>query len=619
MREWYRRFALISFSLLILNSTLVSSTVSADGEVDNWPDSDALLSIELLSWTANQTEEWDNNNGAPDPQFRICIEADGVNVDCINTPTWDEQWTLVNPWNVTIDIPDNSNILNITIECKDNDALNDDECDMNSVHDEWKLFAEYNWSATPVFSVSGNGDGDGNGTWKNAASEWRFSITSDTDGDGYSDQIDAFPTDSTQWEDHDGDNHGDNPEGNSSDAFPDDPSQWEDSDGDGYGDRAVLPNGDFFPNDPTQWSDFDGDGYGDNSDGNNGDQCPGLYGGSTSPESRGCPDTDNDGVADPFDALPDDFYQQTDEDGDGFGDNQAVPNGDRFPQDPTQWKDSDGDGYGDNANGNSADDCPGDYGTSSVDRVGCPDEDGDGYSNTVDPFPTDPTQWMDEDFDEFGDNSVGNNPDLCPNTNPSLKFETIGYSGCSKSQRDSDSDGVTDDIDECDETPIGREVYEDGCPLPEVNVDSEGVAGGDVDIASTACFLVIFIGIVVAVSLSLMLKPKETRRKVNPIYQPSLAQRQHAEAQRLGQRLAQQQHQSNQLQQQLSQQSVSATEIESVKSQLAQLHKEKVLLEAELEKETKSSTVVQNVQNITYNIQDSAISGDMNTNIDRED
>ena len=48
----------------------------------------------------------------------------------------------------------------------------------------------------------------------------------------------------------------------------------------------------------------DGDGYGDNPDGNNGDQCPELYGESTIPAARGCPDSDNDGVVDPFDALP---------------------------------------------------------------------------------------------------------------------------------------------------------------------------------------------------------------------------------------------------------------------------------------------------------------------------
>jgi hypothetical protein len=100
--------------------------------------------------------------------------------------------TLNNSWNYSLDIPDHSNILNITIECEDNDALNDDECDMNSELDEWKLYAEYNWSATPTLTVTGNGDGDGNDTWKNAASTWKFTIDGfgDEDGDGVSDNID---------------------------------------------------------------------------------------------------------------------------------------------------------------------------------------------------------------------------------------------------------------------------------------------------------------------------------------------------------------------------------------------------------------------------------------------
>ncbi len=200
----------------------------------------------------------------------------------------------------------------------------------------------------------------------------------DADMDGYSNSGDPFPTDGTQWEDRDGDNYGDNPQGNNPDAFPDDSGQWSDRDGDGYGDRAIPGSGDFFPDDPTQWEDFDGDGYGDNSDGNNGDMCPELYGQSTIPEARGCPDTDNDGVVDPFDAFPEDYYQQTDNDGDGWGDNQAVPNGDE---------------------------CPEEYGTSTNNsRQGCPDSDGDSWADVDDTFPNDPKQWEDTDLDGWGDN-----------------------------------------------------------------------------------------------------------------------------------------------------------------------------------------------------------------------
>jgi hypothetical protein len=78
----------------------------------------------------------------------------------------------------------------------------------------------------------------------------------DTDGDGYRDAVDAFPSDSTEWIDSDGDGVGDN-----IDAFPQDANEKRDTDGDGVGDTA-----DAFPSDPTESVDSDGDGIGDNTD-----------------------------------------------------------------------------------------------------------------------------------------------------------------------------------------------------------------------------------------------------------------------------------------------------------------------------------------------------------------
>ena len=195
MMEKKRSLTFFLILLFIVGTLPITNPVSADGEVDNWPENDAWLRIELISWSANDSVEWDNGGGLPDPIFKICVEADGDNLDCINTPTWENQLTLNTSWNYSMDIPDNSNILNITIECEDNDAFNDDECDMNSDVNYWRLYAEYNWSATPSLTISGDGDDDDDVTWKNAASTWKLSIDGygDEDGDGITDNIDLCP------------------------------------------------------------------------------------------------------------------------------------------------------------------------------------------------------------------------------------------------------------------------------------------------------------------------------------------------------------------------------------------------------------------------------------------
>ena len=246
----------------------------------------------------------------------------------------------------------------------------------------------------------------------------------DSDGDGYSDAddnwgiedgADAWENDSSQWVDSDGDGYGDNPNGTNGDAFPLDPTQWSDVDGDGYGDNPLGLNPDAFSNDATQWIDTDGDGYGDNQDGNN----PDLW--------------------------PADNSQWKDSDGDGYGDNSTGTNGDVFPLDPTQWKDDDGDGFntaeaisncGDNLTGNNPDLYP-------SDPTQCTDTDGDGFGDNPngttmpDAFPLDATQWSDMDGDGYGDNGVGNQSDACVGT---FGTSTIDRYGCP----DSNGDGYSD-------------------------------------------------------------------------------------------------------------------------------------------------------------------------------
>ena len=75
----------------------------------------------------------------------------------------------------------------------------------------------------------------------------------DTDGDGYNDDVDMFPDNPDEWDDTDEDGYGDN-----SDAFPADASEHLDSDGDGVGD-----NSDKFKYDASASIDSDNDGYPD--------------------------------------------------------------------------------------------------------------------------------------------------------------------------------------------------------------------------------------------------------------------------------------------------------------------------------------------------------------------
>ena len=147
-----------------------------------------------------------------------------------------------------------------------------------------------------------------------------------------------------------------------------------DLDGDGTSDLT-----DPFVLDPSQFADTDNDGYGDNVSGFRGDSCPLVFGESARNSTYGCPDADFDGWAD-FE--------------------------DSFPYDSSQWSDWDGDGFGDELIAVQGDSCPSQYGNSTIDRFGCIDNDGDGYSNSNDDFPDEPSQHQDSDGDGYGNNQT---------------------------------------------------------------------------------------------------------------------------------------------------------------------------------------------------------------------
>ena len=361
-------------------------------------------------------------------------------------------------------------------------------------------------AGTSTEDQKGCPDGDGDG-WSDEGDDFPQEPTqwTDFDGDGYGDNPNGFEGDDCNTFDD-----VETPSSEDRYGCPDrDNDGWSDPDEWGvWGPVWTKSDGaDAFWEDPTQWGDYDDDNFGDNwqddtwnesrvplgigqwiAGATDPDFCPMLQGFSTE-DRKGCPDSDSDGYSDPDDnwtsqwdgadafpfdetqwadrdldgygdnasgnmpdAFPDNPTQWDDTDGDGWGDNQddAATQVDYFPTDATQWADYDRDGYGDNASGNMPDSCLERPGSSFQDRYGCPDADGDGYSNPdstwpahpdgfADAFPSVGSQYHDIDGDGYGDNQseMAWQSDACPAT---AGTSTLDRWGCP----DRDGDGASD-------------------------------------------------------------------------------------------------------------------------------------------------------------------------------
>jgi len=142
----------------------------------------------------------------------------------------------------------------------------------------------------------------------------------DTDADGWSDAGDMLPLDPTQHEDQDKDGFGDSATGNSPDSCltvyglsTEQRYGCPDADGDGWDDEL-----DAFPDQVQFWSDLDGDLYPDQNGTNMSDDCPEEWGDSF--EDRiGCLDSDGDGWSDAADAFPTDAQRYLASDGFSMG------------------------------------------------------------------------------------------------------------------------------------------------------------------------------------------------------------------------------------------------------------------------------------------------------------
>ena len=311
----------------------------------------------------------------------------------------------------------------------------------------------------------------------------------DADGDGVVDCADAFPSDSSEWADVDGDGTGNNADldadgdevNDASDAFPFDFSESIDTDGDGIGNnRDINDDGDahddwrdVFPLDASEHLDTDSDGIGNNADtdddnddisdsldafpldSNESVDTDGDGVGNNTETDDDCDcvadsddvfpldeteslDTDSDGVGNNADVFPNDSSESQDSDSDGVGDN-----GDPFPNDANESLDTDSDGIGNNTDDDDdGDGVLDDQDAFPLDSTETIDTDGDGTGDNGDPFPEDSSEWLDTDLDGIGNNTDSDDDgDGVADTSDFYPLESL------EELPDSDGDGIPDDCD----------------------------------------------------------------------------------------------------------------------------------------------------------------------------
>ena len=327
-------------------------------------------------------------------------------------------------------------------------------------------------------------------------------LDDDDDNDGYDDGYDAFPLDSTEWDDSDGDGIGSNTDTDddgdgwldvdevdcltapdSAFSIPDDSDgDWicdivdSDDDNDGY-----LDTEDWAPFNPSEWVDTDDDGTGDNAD----------------------DDDDGDGYADDIDWAPLDWSEWLDTDGDDIGDNTDEDD------DGDLWSDSDEQSCEtDSLDSESIPvDTDGDLVCDLVDS----DDDDDGVEDESDAFPLDSTETLDTDGDGIGDNTdsdddgdgysdedetsnCGSESDPLDDTSTPLDFDSDlicdlldadidndGHFDTSDAfpyddteWNDNDVDGIGDNADPDDDNDLLTDEFELSSGTDPIKADSDG-------------------------------------------------------------------------------------------------------------------------------------------------
>ena len=166
---------LIGLAMLILTSSIPASS-------EGLQNSTHFVGVNLLEFTADDREQWDEDGSPPDIAFRICVQT-SVEEQCENIAFKENSWTLEPQTDIMltslVDWSETEDELRLTLACFDvNDGVNG-VCDL---FDGPGQFLESEWVTIQRLQMqslilSGDGNGLVDGESLNARTEWSLALT----------------------------------------------------------------------------------------------------------------------------------------------------------------------------------------------------------------------------------------------------------------------------------------------------------------------------------------------------------------------------------------------------------------------------------------------------------
>jgi len=217
----YKTHAIILITMMITNSCILATGINVNDDID--PLIDLYITVEIQQIRSLEKTDLgiipiDKIDLFSDPDFYVIVM---INDEEFTSPVWENMKYVYDPqWSATLDVPDDEEFVNITIQLWDSNPQGDRLCDLSDnygfLYENYDIDLSYNlktghWSGDDwLYSFWGGNDQSGYGRLNGCDDHsyyqndrdcelWFDIYQNDFDGDGipYWTEVNAFNTDPT--------------------------------------------------------------------------------------------------------------------------------------------------------------------------------------------------------------------------------------------------------------------------------------------------------------------------------------------------------------------------------------------------------------------------------------